>query len=151
MKHKGLRIALITIEAIIGLCAVGGGIALLSGAFAQWLPNSYLQGTPFSDYLIPSLVLIIVVGGGMLLTAAAQLVQREWTLFLSAVMGLIMVGFEVAEVAIINRYQEAVVFSTVLQQVLFSVLGLVIIGLAGYLWTMEYHGGHLLGGHASHA
>jgi hypothetical protein len=102
MQHKGLRIALITIEAIIGLCAIVGGTALLNGSFDQWLPTSYLQGTSFSDYVIPGLVLIIVVGVGMLLTAAAQFIQREWTLFLSAAMGLILIGFEVVEVAIIE-------------------------------------------------
>jgi hypothetical protein len=44
MKHKGLRIALIVIEAFIGLSAIGGGIALLIGAFDQWLPVAWLQG-----------------------------------------------------------------------------------------------------------
>lgn len=151
MKHKRIRITLVVIEALIGLCAIGGGIALLSGAFAQWLPVSFLQGTPFSDYLILALVLIIVIGAGMLLAVAAQFVQHEWALFLSAAMGLILICWEITEVAIIDRYQQAVVFSTVLQQVLFSVLGLVIMGLAFYLWMMEYRGEHVFGRHASHA
>jgi len=151
MQHKGLRIALITIEAIIGLCAVIGGIALLNGSFGQSLPTSYLHGTSFSDYVIPGWLLIIVVGGGMLVAAGAQFIQREWVAFLSAAMGLVLIGYEVVEAVIINSNPDAVVPSAVLLQVLFSVLGLVVIGLAGYLWRMEYRGGHLLGGHASHA
>ncbi len=77
MKHKGIRIALTVIEALIGLGAIGGGIAILTGAFDQWFPVAWLQGTPFSDYTIPGLLLLIVVGGGMLLAAAAQFIQRQ--------------------------------------------------------------------------
>jgi len=151
MKHKGIRIALVVIEACIGLGAFDGGIALLIGAFGQWLPVAWLRGTPFNDYTIPGLILTIVVGGGMLLAAATQFIQREWAVCLSAAMGLIMIGWEIVEVAIIDRYEQAVVPSTVVQQVLFSVLGLVIFGLAVYLWMAEYRGHSFLTGHASHA
>jgi hypothetical protein len=152
MKHKGIRIALTVIEAFIGLGAIGGGVAILTGAFDQWLPVSWLQGTPFSDYLIPGLVLLVVVGGGMLLAAAAMLfIQHEFALILSAAMGLVMIGWEVVEVAIINRYEQAVIPSTIVQQVLFLVLGLIIVGLVTYLWLHEYRGHSLLARHSSHA
>src|ERR1700686_2744041 len=78
MKHKGIRITLAVIEALIGLGAIGGGLAILTGAFDQWFPVDWLQGTPFSDYTIPGLILLIVVGGGMLLAVPAQFIQREW-------------------------------------------------------------------------
>ncbi len=143
MKHKGIRIALAVIEACIGMAAIGGGIALLIGAMDQWLPVTFLQGTPFSDYIIPGLVLTIVVGGGMLLAAATQFIQREWVVLLSVTMGLVMIVWEIVEGAIIDRYEQAVVPSTMVQQVLFSVLGLVIIGLAGYLWMTEYRSQHV--------
>ena len=148
MKHKGIRIALAVIEACIGLGAIGGGIALLIGAMGQWLPVAFLQGTPFSDYIIPGLLLTVVVGGGMLLAAATQFIAREWAMLLSAAMGLILIGWEIVEVAIIDRYAQAVVPSTVVQQVLFSVLGLVIIGLSAYLWMTEYRGEHVPTRHA---
>src|ERR1700730_8016593 len=151
MKHRGIRITLVIIEACIGLSAIGGGITLLRGAMGQWLPVAFLQGTPFSDYIIPGLILTIVVGGGMLLAAATQFIQREWAVLLSAAMGFIMSGWEIVEVAVIDRYAQAVVPSVVVQQVLFSVLGLVIIGLADSLWMMEFSGQHVLTRHASHA
>ena len=148
MKHKGICIALAVIEACIGLGAIGGGIALLIGAMGQWLPVAFLQGTPFRDYIIPGLILTVVVGGGMLLAAATQFIQREWAVLLSAAMGLILIGWESVEVAIIDRYAQAVVPSTVVQQVLFSVLGLVIIGLSAYVWMTEYRGQHVPTRHA---
>jgi hypothetical protein len=152
MKHKGIRIALVVIEAFIGLGAIGGGIALLTSAFpTQWLPVAWLHGTPFSDYTIPGLILLIVIGGGMLLAAATQFVQREWAALLSGVMGLIMIGWIIVEVAIIDRHEQAIVPPTVVQQVLFPVLGLVIFGLAAYLWMTEYRRQHFPDRHVSHA
>jgi hypothetical protein len=117
----------------------------------QWLPVAFLQGTPFSDYSIPGLVLTVVVGGGMLLAAATQFIAHEWTVLLSSAMGLIMIGWEIVEGAIIDRYAQAVVPSTVVQQVLFSVLGLVIIGLSAYMWMTEYRGQPVLPRRANHA
>jgi hypothetical protein len=151
MKHKGIRITLAVIEALIGLGAIGGGIATLTGAFDQWFPVAWLQGTPFSDYTIPGLILLIVVGGGMLLAAAAQFIQREWAVLLSAAMGFVMLGWIACEVAIIDRYAQAVVPSTVAQQILFPALGLVMIGFAASLWRMEYAGHSFLTRHISHA
>ena len=151
MKHKGIRITLVVIEACISLGAIGGGIALLRGAMGQWLPVAFLQGTPFSDYSIPGLLLTVVVGGGMLLAAATQFIAREWAVLLSAAMGLIMIGWEIVEGAIIDRYAQAVVPSTVVQQVLFSVLGLVIIGLSAYVWMTEYRDQHVPPRRANHA
>jgi hypothetical protein len=142
MRHKAIRITLVVLEIIIGLSAIGGGIAILTGAFDEWLPLAWLQGTPFSDYTIPGLVLLIVIGGGMLLAAATILMQREWAVLLSAMMGLVMIGFEIGEVAIVDRYADALIPSTLVQQVLMSGLGLIIFGLASYLWIREYRERH---------
>jgi hypothetical protein len=142
MKHKAIRIALVVMEAIIGLGAIGGGIAILTGAFDQWFSLAWLQGTPFSDYTIPGLILLIVIGGGMLLAAATVFIQREWAILLSAAMGLVMIGFEIFEVLIVDRYTDAIIPSTLAQQGLMSGLGLVIFGLATYLWMSEYRQHH---------
>jgi hypothetical protein len=142
MKHKAIRILLLVIEAIIGLGAIGGGIGILTGAFDQWLPLAWLQGTPFTDFTIPGLTLLIVIGGGMLLAAATIFIQSEWTVILSAVMGLAMIGFEIVEVLTIDRFPDAIIPSTLAQQGLMSFLGLIIFGLASYLWYSEYRQHH---------
>lgn len=150
MRHKKMRITLASIEAFIGLGAVGGGLAILTGAFDQWFPVSWLQGTPFNDYLIPGLILLIIVGGGMLLAAVTLFARREFALLLSATMGLIMIGWEIVEVTIIDRYEQAVIPSTIAQQVLFVALGLIIVGLAVWLWSAEHRGHSFIGRHMSH-
>ena len=142
MKHKAIRIILAVIEAIIGLGAIAGGIAILTGAFDQWFSLEWLQGTPFSDYTIPGLVLLIVIGGGMLLAAITIFIQQEWAVLYSAAMGLIMIGFEVFEVIIIDRNAGAIIPSTLVQQALMAGLGLVIFALASYLWMSEYRQRH---------
>ena len=151
MKHKALRMTRVVIEACIGVSAIGGGIALLLGAMGQWLPIAFLHGTPFRDYSIPGLVLTVVMGGGMLLAAATLFIAREWAVLLSVVMGLIVIGWEIVERAIIDRYAHAVVPSTVVQQVLFSVLGLVTIGLSASVWMTEYRGQLVPPRRANHA
>jgi hypothetical protein len=134
----------------IGLSAVGGGIAILSGVFDRWLPLNWLAGTPFTDYTIPGLVLLIVIGGGMLLAASTAFVQREWAVLLQAGMGLMMIGFEVVEGVIIDRNPQAVVASAVIQQVLFCGLGVALLGLAVSLWLTEYRTQSMLIGHIRH-
>ena len=151
MKHKSIRIELVVIEAFIGLAAISGGMAILAGAFDQWFSAAWLAGTPFSDYTIPGLILLIVVGGGMLFAAATQFIQRAWAVLLSASMGLVMIGWVIVEGAIIDRYEQAVVPSTVGQQILIAVLGLLVFGLSVYLWMTEYRGHSFLTRHTSHA
>ncbi len=151
MKHKAIRIVLVVIEAIIGLGAIGGGIAILTGSFDQWLPLAWLQSTPFSDYTIPGLILLIVIGGGMLLAAGTVFIQCEWAVLLSALIGLVMIGFEIFEVAIIDQNADAIIPSTLAQQALMSGLGFVIFGLASYLWMSEYREHHFPTSPVSHA
>lgn len=79
----------------------------------------------------------------MLPAAATIFIQRQWALLLSATMGLIMLGFEVVEVAVIDRNPQAVIPQavippTLLQQVLMASLGLVLFSVASWLWLREY-------------
>ena len=151
MKHKLVRIALVVLEAFVALSAVAGGIALLTGTFAQGIPVAWLQGTPFSDYTIPGLVLAIVVGGGMGVAAVTVFIHREWAALISAVAGIFMVGFEVVEaVSVDGKAGNGLPLMAGLQ-VFYFVLGLAIFGLATYLWMTEYRYHSFLTRHASHA
>lgn len=52
---------------IIGLNAIGGGWYALSGAPA--IPREWLNNSPFEDYFIPGLFLLLVIGGLSLISA----------------------------------------------------------------------------------
>jgi hypothetical protein len=151
MKQKLIRIALVVLEAFVALGAVAGGIALLTGVFAQGIPVAWLAGTPFSDYTIPGLVLAIVVGGGMFVAAATVFIQREWAVLLSAVADMFMVGFEVVEAVSVDSKAGNGLPLVAGLQLFYVVLGLAIFGLAAYLWKTEYRSQHFPIRHASHA
>jgi len=49
------------LHALMALNAVGGGLYGLTGA--EGVPRTWLDGTPFNSYLVPSLILLLVVRG----------------------------------------------------------------------------------------
>jgi hypothetical protein len=151
MKHKIVRITLLVIELFVGLWAVIGGVGLVTGAIPFLrMPVEYLQGTPFADYTIPGLLLLLAVGGSSLLAAATILGGREVGVLASALAGLILVGFEIVEAPIIDRSTQALP-TGLPQQILIAVLGVACFGLAVSLWMREYRGQSMLSRHLGHA
>ena len=141
MKHKLVRIALVVLEALVTLSAIAGGVSLVTGTIT--FPIAWLQGTPFSDYTIPALVLAIVVGGSALLAAATVFIQREWAVLVSVAAGLLIAGYEVVHFALIDHLDWFYAS--------YFVLGLAIFALAAYLWMAEYRSSHLQTRHGSPA
>jgi hypothetical protein len=68
-----LRYALGVLLAFAALNAFGGGYYGMMGA--RGVPTSWLQGSPFHSYFVPSLILFVVVGGSFLTAAAAVLAR----------------------------------------------------------------------------
>jgi hypothetical protein len=104
------------------------------------LPLAWLAGTPFGDYTIPGLALAIVVGGGALLAAATVFIHRRWALLVSGMAGLAMVGYLVVEIISIDGKVGNDLSVYLALQLFFLVLGVALIGLAGFLWIREYRG-----------
>lgn len=143
MQHKLERIVIGVLAAFIALSAIGGGIALLLGTYQHGVlieagtgtqfPIEWLRNTPFSDYTIPALVLAIVVGGSSLLAAVLVFTGREEGVLASVVAGLIMAGFIIVEVVTLKQDPPG---PTWVEGLYFG-LGLVVFGLATYLWMAE--------------
>ncbi len=148
MKHKGIRLTLILFEAFVALTSIVCGAGLAVGAIQ--FPLAWLQGTPFSNYTILGLVMTIIVGGSSLLGAATILTGREVGVLVSALAGLLLMGFEVVEVSIIDRNLGNWLLLVVSLQAIYSVLSLTIFGLAAFLWMTEYRGQHFHFRHVSH-
>jgi hypothetical protein len=142
-KHEVIRIALLAIAAFIATSAIEGGVAVLGGVvFGYKLPLSWLAGTPFSDYTIPGLALAVVVGGSALLAAATVFIHREWAVFVSVVAGLMMTGYLVVEIVSIDSKLGDALPTALAVQLFYSVLGVALIGLGGFLWMREYRTQH---------
>ncbi len=99
--HAARRIVwlLVAAEAIVALNAIGGAIYGLAGA--ENVPRDWLAGTPFSSYVVPSLILLVVVGGGMSLAAVALLARHRFAPELSVAAGLFLISWITAQVIII--------------------------------------------------
>jgi hypothetical protein len=133
MKHTLVRVVLIVVEALVAQSVIAGSLLLVAGR--SGMPLAWLAGTPFSDYTIPGLVLVIVVGGSALLAAATVFIYREWAVLVSAVAGLLLIGYLVVQAAMIDHldwfYAACFVF------------GVAIFGLATSLWMVEYRSSHM--------
>ncbi len=65
MKSKMARNIHLCLLAFLGLSAISGGAALIispSGKLLGGLPLSILQNSPFSNFLIPGIILFVVLG-----------------------------------------------------------------------------------------
>lgn len=82
------------------LNAFGGGHYGLSGA--EGVPTEWLQGSPFVDYTIPSLILFVVVGGSLLVASVAVFVRLRIARLTAFSAGIIVLGWIVTQLAIIG-------------------------------------------------
>jgi hypothetical protein len=148
MKHKLIRIVLVVLEVFVALGAIAGSIGLLTGAIPASLEG--LQGSPFVDYTVPALSLMVIVGGSMLLAAATILTGREIGVLVSVFAGLAMMIFEIVEAAVVDRIGGSELLIAVSLQAFYFALGLAIFVLACSLWVTEYRSYHFTARHASH-
>jgi hypothetical protein len=137
MKHTRVRLTLVVLEAFIALTSIACGLGLAVGAVQ--LPLVWLAGTPFSDYTMPGLVMAVVVGGSAFLAAELIRAGRAGGVVASALAGLLLMGCEVAEVAMIDRNLGNWLPFALGFQAIYSMLSLSILGLAVFLWRTQQH------------
>jgi len=121
---------LIGIEVFNGVSALGGGIALMirpDGAVLH-LPHTLLDGSPFSDYLVPGLALTSLVGVGMLGAALLRGRHLPYASELEIATGAALVIFEIVEVSLIG-------FSPL--QALYGGLGAIVFAAGARRWTVD--------------
>jgi hypothetical protein len=118
-----IRYALGGLLVLGALNAFGGGYYGLSGA--SGVPREWLEGSPFTDYFVPSLILLIIVGGSFFVSAIA--VFARWRIARRAAFGTaaIVLGWLAAQVGIIGYVswmQPATALATLLIVALASLL-----------------------------
>jgi len=97
---KRVKTVIIALQLLVAANAVGGGIYGLAGA--KNVPTEWLEGSPFASYTVPSLFLLCVIGGGMLVATAAWLLRRRIAPWISLGMGVVLMSWIVAQLAIIG-------------------------------------------------
>lgn len=95
-----LRIGLGLLLAFLALNAIGGGVYGLLGA--KDVPREWLDGSPFTSYLIPSVVLLLCVGSAFLIGSTAALFNWRSAWNYTAFAGLIALAWIVTQLSIIG-------------------------------------------------
>jgi hypothetical protein len=79
LKRRLLTYSSGALQAFIGITAVAGGFRLVSNPNGTSdIPIEWLSGTPFTDYLIPGLVLLIVIGFGNVLGSIFSFLNKRY-------------------------------------------------------------------------
>ena len=82
------------------LNAFGGGYYGLTGA--EGVPTEWLRGSPFADYFVPSLILLVVVGGSFIMAAIAVLAGLRTARLAALAAGLVVLGWLIVQIAIVG-------------------------------------------------
>ncbi len=116
-----IRLALIIIELVVGVLALGGGVYALAGA--RSVPREWLKGSPFKSYLVPGIVLFVVVGGSMLVAAGLLLGGQSAARLVSLEAGVVLLGWIAAQVTVMGyrSWTQPVLFAVGLAVVVLSV------------------------------
>jgi hypothetical protein len=99
-QGRFLALGLGALQAFIGLGAVGAGLAMVldpSGANLG-MPLDWLGGTPFPDYLVPGVVLLVVNGLGSLTGAVASFTRYRYAGEIAMALGAFLIIWIVAQV-----------------------------------------------------
>jgi hypothetical protein len=125
-KRPGTAAAQVVLAGVQAAGAIGGGIGLVKDPVKNiGMPLSLLDGTPFKDYLIPGLILLIVVGLFSLLVFVGLLLKWKAAWWLSLASGGGLIIWIVAEVALLGYLPGA----GIALQIVFGVIGVAIVAL----------------------
>ena len=102
-----MRFALLVIELVVAANALGGGVYGLAGA--KGVPTELLDGTPFRDFRVPSLTLLVAVGGSMgaaaVLTVVAWPTAAAWAAIAAGAILLTWIAVQVALIGYVSCLQ----------------------------------------------
>jgi hypothetical protein len=96
--------ALIALEILLAIGAYGGAYGLI---LSHWKPGSFLsldelQGTPFSTWLIPGIVLLLASGVLPTVVAVGAMLDKPWAHWGHPLVGLVLTVWILVQVAFIG-------------------------------------------------
>ena len=98
-KRRLLTYSLGVFQAFIGITAIAGGFRLVSNPNGTSdIPIEWLNSSPFTNYLIPGLVLLIVIGFGNVLGGIFSFLSKRYAGGLAAMLGTFLILFMAIEV-----------------------------------------------------
>ena len=132
---KKLRIFAIILLLFLALNAIGGGLLLIADPSGNSIriPVELLQGTPFSDYLIPGIILVLANGILSLIVAILTIKKiKNYELFI-ILQGCVLIGWLTIEIILNKEF-----FSPTLHYPLYS-MGVIFVVSGLTLMKRESH------------
>lgn len=87
------RGTLLFVQAFVAVTSVLGGAALIAGSVLDMsgtplaIPTSYLEGSPFSSFVVPGLALMLIVGGTHIAAFVMVARRMRWAMLAAAIAG----------------------------------------------------------------
>lgn len=121
-KHKILLIAVIVVEFFNGLSGIAGGIGLIldPSAASLGMELEWLNSTPFTNYLIPGIILLLFNGCGNIFAGISALKKQRYSAYIALFFGLVMMIWIITQVGMIGykSFLQPLYFFTGLLQTL---------------------------------
>lgn len=128
MKSKKTISVIVLIVSVFfqALSGLGGGVFLITDPTGETLnlPLSFLRNSPFTDYLIPGIILFTVLGVYPLIVTAGLLQRKYWGWSGSILLGIALLIWIFVEILMIGYQSEPPL------QLIYGILGIVILFLA---------------------
>jgi CDP-diglyceride synthetase len=122
-----------------GLSGLTGGIGLVldpSGKSLQ-IPINWLDNSPFNDYLIPGLILLIVLGAFPIVTLYRLWFKMKWAWLSALVLGLALIIWIGVEILVVGYQSDPPL------QLIYGLVGLIILALVFLPSVRRYYKEHI--------
>ena len=137
VRRPGTLLALMVLSAIQIIGASAGGVGLVQDPINNiGMPLSMLKGSPFGDYLIPGLVLLVVVGLFPIVPLVGLIMRRRWGWWLELAAGCGLIIWIITEVSLLGLLPGAGTG----MQIGMGLLGVVTVALALASPTRRFFG-----------
>jgi hypothetical protein len=97
------RRTVIALDAFVAVTAIGGGLALATGAEGDRFPVQWLSRTPWTSYLIPGLILAVVAGGNAALPAVTAWLRSPIAGWVTVAAGIVVAGQIFGEIVLLAQ------------------------------------------------
>jgi hypothetical protein len=97
------RAVLIGVEGLVAVGAAYGGIGLIAGNAIE-MRNEWLDGTPFTSWVLPGVFLLVVVALPMAVAVIGEWTRTRWSYAAGLVAGAAQIGWICAQWLIMQEY-----------------------------------------------
>jgi hypothetical protein len=125
---KTSRILIVILLAFLGITAIYGGLMLIMDPSGQrmQMPLSFLEQSPFSDYLIPGIILFLFNGVLSLVVMMFLLLKSQHAPWLIILQGAVLITWLVVQIIMVGAFYAPLHLPYLLVGALLVVFGILL-------------------------